>query len=114
MVKNCHGCNRFNAQAFAVPPPGQLPKDRTEGQSAFEVIGVDFAGPLKYRKRKNLEGKAYITLYACSLTRGIYLDLLPSLDTSEFIQSLKRFIARRDRAMKIYSDNGRTFVGAAK
>ena len=114
VVKNCHGCKRFNVQAFAAPPPGQLPKDRTEGQSAFEVIGVDFAGPLKYRKRKNLEGKAYITLYACSLKRGIYLDLLLSLDTSEFIRSLKRFIARRGRPMKIYSDNGRTFVGAAK
>ena len=113
-LKNCYGCKRFNAQAFAVPPPGQLPKDRTQGQSAFEVIGVDFEGPLKYRKRKNLQGKAYIMLYACSLTRGIYLDLLPSLDTSEFIQSLKRFIACRGRPMKIYSDNGRTFVGAAK
>ncbi|XP_068671352.1 uncharacterized protein [Montipora foliosa] len=114
VVKNCHGCKCFNAQAFAVPPPGQLPKDRTEGQGAFEVIAVDFPGPLKYRKRKNLEGKAYIMLYVCSLMRGIYLDLLPSLDTSEFIRSLKRFIARRGRPMKIYSDNGHVFVGAAK
>ena len=114
VVKHCHGCRCFNAQAFAVPPPGQLPKDRTEGQSAFLVNGVDFAGPVRYRKRKNLEGKAYITLYACSLKRRIYLDLLPSLDTSEFIRSLKRFIAPRGRPMKISSDNGRMLVGAAK
>ena len=42
------------------------------------------------------------------------MDLLPSLDTSELIRSLNRFIARRGRPMKIYSDNGRTFVGATK
>ena len=69
---------------------------------------------MKYRKGKKNEGKAYIVLYACSLTRGIYLELLPSLETEEFMSSLKRFIARRGRPNTFYSDNGRTFVGAAK
>ena len=32
----------------------------------------------------------------------------------EFLGTLKRFIARRGRPDKIYSDNGRTFVGAAR
>jgi len=77
------------------------------------VIGVDFAGLLKYRKGKKNEGKAYIVLYACGLTRGIYLELLPNMETTEFITSLKRFIAHRGRPEKIYSDNGKTFVGAA-
>ena len=77
------------------------------------MIGVDFAGPLKYRKGKKNEGKAYIVLYACSLTRGIYLELLPNMETTEFITSLKRFIAHRGRLEKIYSDNEKTFVGAA-
>ena len=35
------------------------------------------------------------------------------METTEFITSLKRFIARRGRPEKIYSDNGKTFVGAA-
>ena len=73
-----------------------------------------FAGPMKYRKKKGQEGKAYLVLSACSLTRGIYLELLSSLETSEFLRSLKRFIARGGRPEKIYSDNGRTFVAAAK
>ena len=91
-----------------------MPSDRTEGTAAFRVVGVDFAGPMKYRKGKKNEGKAYIVLFACSLTRGIYLELLPSLETEEFMSSLKRFIARRGRPNTFYSDNGRTFVGAAK
>ena len=75
-----------------------------------------FAGPMKYRiiKKKGQEGKAYVVLSACSLTRGIYLELLSSLETSEFLRSLKRFIVRGGRPEKIYSDNDRTFVAAAK
>ena len=36
------------------------------------------------------------------------------METEEFISTLKRFIARKGRPEKIYSDNDRTFVGAAK
>ena len=42
------------------------------------------------------------------------MDLLPNLETSECLHSLKGFIARRGRPNRIYSDNGRTFVGTAK
>ena len=114
VVKACNGCKRFHATAFINPPPGQLPKDCTEGQNAFQVIGVDFAGPLKFRKKKGQDGEAYLVLYASSLTRGIYLELLSSLETSEFLRSLKKFIAGRARPEKICSDNDRTFVAVAK
>ena len=91
VVKACSGCKRFQA----TPPPGLLPTDRTEGNTPFEVIGVDFAGPLKYRVRSKKEGKAYLALYACSLTRGLFLKVLPNLETSEFLRSLKGLTARR-------------------
>ena len=66
------------------------------------------------KEAKQQEGKAYVLLYVCSLTRGVYLDLLPNLEKTECLTSLKRFIARRGRPERIYSDNGRTFIGAAK
>ena len=53
-------------------------------------------------------------LYACSLTPALFLDLLPSLGTKEFLSSFKCFMARRVRPQKVYSDNGRTFVGSAQ
>ena len=114
VTKECWGCKRFQATAVATPPPGLLPTNRTEGTTAFEVVGVDFAGPIRYRKGSNREGKAYIALFACSLTRGVHLELLPSLETEKFLPCLKRFIARRGRPKTLYSDNGGTFVKAAK
>ena len=114
VIKNYYGCKRFQAVAFAHPPTGNLPKDRTEGSIPFQVIGVDYVGPIRYRMGGRKDGKAYIVLFACSLTRALYLELLPNLTTDEFLASLKRLIARRGRPQKIYSDNGKTFVAAAK
>lgn len=113
-VQKCSGCKRFQAVAVNNPPPGPLPIERTEGTTPYNVIGVDFAGPVKYRYKRKEERKAYVVLYSCSLTRGVFLELLPSLETGDFIKSLKRFIARRGRPSKVYSDNGKTFVAAAK
>ena len=114
VLRNCWGCKRFQAVAAPHPPAGPLPRDRTEGDNPFSVIGVDFTGPVKYLQRKSKkEQKAYIVIYSCSLTRAVFLELLPSLETGEFIKSLKRLIARRGRPTKIYSDNGKTFIAAA-
>ena len=60
-----------------------------------------------------LQNRLWSVLYSCSLTRGVYLELLTSLKAEEFIKSLKCFIARSGRPSKVYSDNGKTFVSAA-
>ncbi|XP_067022915.1 uncharacterized protein [Acropora muricata] len=94
--------------------PKKIHEFYEKGQTSFQVIGVDFAGPLRYRKKPKTEGKAYILLYACSLTRAMYVDLVQNLETTEFIRSLKCFIALRGRPQRIYSDNGKTFASASK
>jgi len=53
-------------------------------------------------------------LYACSLSRALHLEVLPNLETSTFLKSFKRLIDRWGSSAKLFSDNGRTFVGAAK
>lgn len=114
VVRKCSGCKRFQAMAFANPPPAPLPRERMEGNTPFNMIGVDFAGTVKYCNKCKEEQKAYVALYSCSLTRGVFLELLPSMETTEFIKSLRWLIARRGQPPKIYSDNGQTFVAAAK
>ena len=112
VCQNCHGYKRFQAMAYTAPKPGCLQITHTEGVTPFQVIGVDYAGQLRYRISRQWEGKAYGLLYACSLTRGVYLEVLPSLETrmpDEF-EEVHREARETER---IYSDNGRTFVGAA-
>ncbi|XP_058951747.2 uncharacterized protein [Pocillopora verrucosa] len=83
----CWGCKWFTAPPLTTPPPGPMPNYHTLGGAAFEVIGTDFA---------------------------VHLELVPSLKTGAFLPCLKRLIARRGRPRVIYSDNGSTFVKAAK
>ena len=114
VIYRCHGCKRFTTKAIHRPRTGNLPPDRTQESRQFQVIGVDFAGPFIYRKDKKSTGKAYILLYSCSLTRAVYLDLLPGQSLEELLISIKEFIARRSRREKIYSDNFSSFVAASK
>ena len=110
----CHCCQRFTTSPFSPPMPGPLPEDRTTVAAAFEVIGTDFAGPIRYKQRKKSEGKAYLAVFTCRLSRAVHLELLPSLVTHKYIQLLKRLIARQGRPGVIYSDNGGTFVNTSK
>ena len=114
VINECVECKRFQVTALANPPTGNLPKERTEGSVPIKSIGVDFAGPIKYFSKNKSEMKAYILLFACSSTRAVYLNLLPDQTTEHLLRSLKRFVARRGRPEKIFSDNGRTYVSASK
>ena len=88
-------------------PPGLLPEDRVRDAAAFEVIGIDYAGPLFLSGGQ----KAYICLFTCAVYRAVHLELVTSLSTEEFLEAFRRFIARRGRPTVVYSDNGKNFVG---
>lgn len=112
--KRCYGCKTFSNSGFSNTTPGLLPCDRTEGCRAFQIVGTNYVGPIIYKKKQKAEGKTYILLFACSLSRAIHIDLLTDQKMEGFIQCLKRFVARRGRREKIYSDNPKTFEAAAK
>ncbi len=60
---NCHGCKRFQASSIPAPPVGNLPKERSDGNIPFDVIGLDFAGPIIYKGKRRQDCKGYIILY---------------------------------------------------
>ena len=60
IIRNCYGCKRYHIKPSDTPPPGQLTKDRTTGIKAFQVIGLDFAGPIMYKKGNSKQNKSYI------------------------------------------------------
>ena len=90
VVCGCFGCKKFQATAFQNPPPGNLPVERTTILVPFQVVGVDYASPISYKASSKRETrKAYILLFACSLTRAIHLELLSDQTAEGFIKSFK-------------------------
>ena len=100
--------------ACPAPAVGDLPLDHASGSRQFQVIGIDFAGPLIYIKKVELEGKVYILVYSCSLSQAVYMDLMRDQNLEEFLTTLQRFTARSERPENVYSDNFSTFVAAPK
>ena len=58
---------------------------------------MDFAGPIKYLSKSKREMKAYIVLYACCLTRAVYLEILLNLSMEEFIHNFSQASDRQTR-----------------
>lgn len=95
-----------------------LPADRVQIGKPFVHSGVDFAGPFEL-KVLNREGKQVVrqkswVVFVCLKTRAIHIDIVTDITSVSFLACFERFIARRGRCERMYSDNGITFVGAAK
>ncbi|XP_072377941.1 uncharacterized protein [Diabrotica undecimpunctata] len=96
---------------------GNLPKERLNLSSPFSYTGVDYAGPFNIKTHKGRGGsiiKGYISLFICFTTKAVHMELVSSLSANEFLLALHRFVARRGKPIKIFSDNGTNFVGAFK
>lgn len=108
VVRNCTRCKRYTSKRLeSVPIP--LPENRVRDASAFEVSGVDLAGPLFLKDGT----KSWVVLLTCAVYRAVHLELVSSLSTDAFLEALRRFIARRGRPAIMYCDNGTNFTGAS-
>ncbi|XP_060658795.1 uncharacterized protein LOC132793132 [Drosophila nasuta] len=56
----------------------------------------------------------YVCVFVCFSTKAIHLEATSDLTTEKFLAAFSRFIARRGCPHQMYSDNGKTFVGADK
>lgn len=109
IISKCVTCKRQKGRKLEAQP-GMLPADRLREAVVFEIVGIDFAGPIYLKNNQ----KAWICLYTCAVYRAIHLELVTSLSTDAFLQAFRRFIARRGRPHVIYSDNGTNFVGTSR
>ncbi|CAG7734382.1 unnamed protein product, partial [Allacma fusca] len=113
-IQRCIRCRRFRTET-ATQMMGDLPSVRVTATRAFFKVGIDFAGPITLRRgRGNAMQKGYIAIFICMVTRAMHLEVVTSLTTDAFLSVLKRFVSRRGLPSDIYSDCGRTFVGANK
>jgi len=108
VISNCVICKRQRTKRMESEAP-PLPSNRVRDASVFEIVGIDFAGPLYLRGG----GKGWICIFTCAVYRAVHFELVSTLSTEGFLESLRRFTARRGRPRVIYSDNGTNFTGAA-
>ncbi|XP_062134720.1 uncharacterized protein LOC133844653 [Drosophila sulfurigaster albostrigata] len=95
---------------------GDLPTARSTFSRPFTNSGVDFAGPFdvkSYVGRGCKITKGYVCVFACFSTKAIHLEATTDLTAEKFLEAFSRFVARRGCPLHMYSDNGKTFVGAS-
>ena len=91
-----------------------LPAERlATDDPPFTNVGVDCFGPFITRSGRR-QVKRYGCIFTCLTSRAIHIEVLDSMDTSSFVNTLQRFISRRGFPKLIWSDNGSNFVGAER
>ena len=115
-IIQCKTCTIFKQQV-KTQIMGALPKERTSLSLPFTITGVDFAGPFSIksstlRNAKLLKG--YVAVFVCFSTRAIHLEACSDLSTEAFLAAFARFVGRRGLPSKVYSDNGKNFIGASR
>ncbi|GFX72857.1 integrase catalytic domain-containing protein [Trichonephila clavipes] len=114
VVHNCVICFKFNPKICS-QKMGDLPKERITPDKVFNSTGIDLCGPFfiknKYQ-RKGPEIKVYVCIFICLVTKAIHLEIISDLTSQALIAALKRFISRRGKCHKIFSDNGTNMIGA--
>jgi len=139
VLHRCVKCKKLQSLFFD-EVPAALPASRVTQARPFEIVGVDFAGPLyvllerptkKKKKGKNekeaendakntkgktrpVKKKVYLCLFTCAVTRALYIVVVPNLSASMFVHALRRLFSDFGRASVIYSDNATTFKKTKK
>ena len=90
-----------------------LPLDRSDPARPFTFSAVDYFGPWLIKEGRR-EVKRYGVLFTCMASRAVHLESANSLDTSSFINALRRFICRRGPVHQLRSNQGSNFVGAKR
>ena len=108
-------CKKIEGKSYPSPPSPPLTALRLKDTHPFDTTGVDNFGPLFVKevfceKNDNKMYKAWVTHYTCAWTRAILLDLVPRPDSTSFINSFCRMIARRRCPNNVISDNGKNFL----
>ncbi|KAI3374627.1 hypothetical protein L3Q82_021202, partial [Scortum barcoo] len=108
-------CGRTAEQKMA-----DLPPDRLSTEPPFTYVGLDVFGPWIVTTRRTRGGqvnsKRWAVLFTCMTTRAVHIELIESMETSSFINALRRFFALRGPVKQIRSDcmSGTNFTGACK
>jgi hypothetical protein len=116
-----HGCVKCKKLYARISPQKMAPlpdcriQDGSERLEAFTTVGVDYAGPFLTKQPGRLpHAKRYLILYTCAQYRCVHLEIAYDMTAEGFLNSFTRFVSRRRRPSRVYSDNGKYFEAANK
>ncbi|XP_019713518.1 uncharacterized protein LOC109508118, partial [Hippocampus comes] len=117
ILHKCVTCNKLRGK-IRVQKMADLPADRLSSEPPFTYVGLDVFGPWAVTTRRTRGGQAnskrWAVLFTCMSTRAVHIELIEAMDTSSFINALRRFLAMRGPVKQIRSDCGTNFKGTSK
>ena len=108
VIHHCVQCKKLTGGPYQLPQFPPFPKDRVQRVRPFSSIGLDYLGPLNI-KLDGRQHKIWVCLFTCLTIRAVHLEIAMDLSAKEFLNCLRRFIARRGLPEKITSDNAPSF-----
>lgn len=113
----CVICRRLRGRS-EVQRMANLPIERVNTEPPFTYVGTDVFGPWSISARRTRGGlvndKRWAVLFTCLTIRAVHIEVIETMETSCFINALRRFIAIRGPVKQIRSDRGTNFVGACR
>ena len=112
---NCMKCRLF-LRRLLTQQMGQLPKFRFNTHfPPFSSIALDYFGPVKMKKTRNVTIDASIILITCTTTQVVHLEITETQSTNDFLLAWRRFVSKRCvHPTHVFSDSAKTFFGARK
>lgn len=115
-INHCVTCRKLRGSP-ETQKMADLPADRLSMEPPFTNVGCDVFGPWDVVARRTRGGlahsKRWAVIFTCMAVRAVHIEVIESLDTSSFINALRRFLAVRGPVKQIRSDRGTNFVGAS-
>ncbi|KAK3542225.1 hypothetical protein QTP86_018786, partial [Hemibagrus guttatus] len=117
ILHKCVMCNKLRGKVTE-QKMADLPIDCLSTEQPFTYVGLDVFGPwtvvMRCTRGGQAQSKRWAVLFTCMSTRAIHIELIDFMDSSTFINALRRFFALQGPAKQIRSDCGTNFVGACK
>ena len=110
---HCLVCRKRRAETLTPMMAVLLPERLAFSSPLFTNTGLDYFG-LFFVSVKRSSEKRWGYLFTCLATQTVHSEVVPSLDTSSFVITIERFVARRGVPSVIWSDYGTKFIAREK
>lgn len=116
ILGSCVLCKKWRGNP-GVQYMADLPAPRVDlPNPPFTFTGVDYFGPITTKSgyRGGRREKRYGVIFTCLQTRAVHLEISQSLSTDDFLKVFSRFVARRSKPKRMFSDQDTNIVGAER